>query len=439
MVDQKIAQLIAPAHIAVVQPHIELMRHKAGGHAEIQKALVGPAQPARHRKRPLVALDEVHKVRLDEQHLMLGELLLLERHAAVGRNDVRQVAGLLGDVVELGAGIRVEDVGDGAVGLDARVELDGLERAVDVLVRQADDVVGKLRDAVFVEPPAAIDDHFVGHIALEVLKAFQPHIDGIAAGLLHPADGVLGENVEADVAGEGQVDLLLVQLDEFVEPRGEHIENGVAEVDEFDVRMLFQQRFQIEDAVLRAAEARVNFLVRIHVAELRVAAVGAVEEAAAAHHHDGRVDLGGLEVVIIEQVEIGDRDAVKVGKQRAHGVFDKAAVLVLEPERLDGGVILPGAHFVAELQLGVFPVADADAVDLGHGEHFAGHEGAVIAAADDEHVRPDLARPADIKLRVGEGGGADGKADDVKLPLFAQLFLELGFLVQIQQMQQRKH
>lgn len=65
-----------------------------------------------------------------------------------------------------------------------------------------------------------------------------------------------------------------------------------------------------------------------------------------------------------------------------------------------------------------------------------GHEGAVIAAADDEHVRPDLARPADIKLRVGEGGGADGKADDVKLPLFAQLFLELGFLVQIQQMQQ---
>lgn len=68
---------------------------------------------------------------------MLGELLLLERHAAVGRNDVRQVAGLLGDVVELGAGIRVEDVGDGAVGLDARVELDGLERAVDVLVRQA--------------------------------------------------------------------------------------------------------------------------------------------------------------------------------------------------------------------------------------------------------------------------------------------------------------
>lgn len=156
----------------------------------------------------------------------------------------------------------------------------------------------------------------------------------------------------------------------------------------------------------------------------------------AAHHHDGRVDLGGLEVVIIEQVEIGDGDAVKVGKQRTHGVFDKAAVLVLEPERLDGGVILSGAHFVAELQLGVFPVADADAVDLGHGKHFAGHEGAVIAAADDEHVRPDLARPADIKLRVGEGGGADGKADDVKLPLFAQLFLELGFLVQIQQMQQ---
>ena len=60
----------------------------------------------------------------------------------------------------------------------------------------------------------------------------------------------------------------------------------------------------------------------------------------------------------------------------------------------------------------------------------------MIAAADDEHIRPDLTRPADIELRVGEGGGADGEADDVELALLPQLIFEFRLFVQIKQVEQ---
>ena len=124
------------------------------------------------------------------------------------------------------------------------------------------------------------------------------------------------------------MNFLLVQLDEFIEPIGEHIENRVTEVDEFDMRMKLQQRFQVQYRVFRRTETGVYLLVRVHLAEVTVAAVGAVIKTAAADDDYRGVYLGAFKVIVVEQVKIGDRYSVKVGKQRTDGILYEFAVFL---------------------------------------------------------------------------------------------------------------
>ena len=94
----------------------------------------------------------MHEIRLHKQHLIFGETLLHKRHAAIGRYHVGYKSGAFCDVVQLGAGVRIKDIRHNAVGFYAGVELDGLERAVYILKRQSDDIIGKLSYAVLMEP-----------------------------------------------------------------------------------------------------------------------------------------------------------------------------------------------------------------------------------------------------------------------------------------------
>ena len=108
--------------------------------------------------------------------------------------------------------------------------------------------IGELLDAVFVEPVRAVDYHFVGLVASEVLEThflvarFKTHIDLVESALFHTSYGVFGEDIEAYVAGAGKSDFGFVEVDELVEPVGEHIEYRIAEVDDLDLRMTRKQR-----------------------------------------------------------------------------------------------------------------------------------------------------------------------------------------------------
>ena len=224
------------------------------------------------------------------------------------------------------------------------------------------------------------------------------------------------------------MNFLLVQLDEFVEPIGEHIENRVTEVDEFDMRMKLQQRFQVQYRVFRRTETGVYLLVRVYLAEVTVAAVGAVIKTAAADDDYRGVYLGAFKVIVVEQVKIGDRYSVKVGKQRTDGILYEFAVFVLEPEAFNRGLILSGGHFVKQLKLGIFAVAYTYAVNLGNRKHLGRRKRTMIAAADYEYVGIYLPRPFYIQLAVGERGSAYRKTDYIKFSLLTQLFF-IGFLI----------
>ena len=438
-IDEKVLEDISGICIAVVEPDKLLIGDMLAGDADIEPLLIELAQLFGHGVGALIAFNEVHEVCFDEEHLLLGELGLNQGNAALCEVALGDEAGFLGDVVESGACVGVEDIGDGAVGFDAGVELDGFEGAVDILVGKADDVIGELGDAVLVEPPRAADDHFVGLVAAQIFEAhfgvtaLKSHIDGIEAGFLHLADGILGENIEADVAGTGESDFFLVHFNEGIEPIGEHIEDGIAEVDELDIGVLGKQGLQIENGILGGAEAGVDLLIGIDFTEVAVAAVGAVIEASAADHDDGSANLGGFEVIVIEEIEIGDGKAVEVGEEGTDGVLLDAAVGELEVEALHIGIVLTCAHLIAELQLCIFAVAHTDTVYAIHRQHFVRDEGTVIAAADDEDIGADLAGPLDIELCIGEGCGTDGEADDVELAQFGQLTLEFILFVEIEQ------
>lgn len=151
-VDKEILELVADCGISVMDFDKEFMRNVTGSETMVKPFFIKPAYPALHSERQLISLDEMHEIRLHKQHLIFGETLLHKRHAAIGRYHVGYKSGAFCDVVQLGAGVRIKDIRHNAVGFYAGVELDGLERAVYILKRQSDDIIGKLSYAVLMEP-----------------------------------------------------------------------------------------------------------------------------------------------------------------------------------------------------------------------------------------------------------------------------------------------
>ena len=135
MVDKEILELVAHRSIPVVKRNEELIRHMLAGDAPIQISLIRLTDPTRHCKRTLVALDKPTEIRFNEQHLLFRELRLDQGYPSLCKVPLRNEAGFLGQIVQRRSLIRIENIRDHAVGLDTRIELDRLQRLVDILMR----------------------------------------------------------------------------------------------------------------------------------------------------------------------------------------------------------------------------------------------------------------------------------------------------------------
>ena len=74
MIDETVPEHIADGGIAIMPPHKKFVRYPFAGDAAIQPLFINLADAPRHFIRPLIPANEMHKVSLNKQHLLLREL-----------------------------------------------------------------------------------------------------------------------------------------------------------------------------------------------------------------------------------------------------------------------------------------------------------------------------------------------------------------------------
>ena len=303
-----------------------------------------------------------------------------------------------------------------AVGHDRGVDADRILMQLGGLARQPHQVVRLGFETILAAQGERLDDALVRHAPVQHLGAvllvavLDAHGDARTVGRGQPAAGVLGDLLGPGVDQDGIVELLRIFVAEFLEPAALDHERVVIEIKALDLVARYNL-FDLLEAEVDVAESHV--MAMLASADDMVAAIGAVERAAAAELEGGGSEIGVDDRLVIADIAIHGRQLVEVVDKGGRAIFCERAIRAPDPQAGDGIDRRAVFQGIGQGQERKFAFADADRVELRQVVDALRHDRGMRPARDRERF-PGLEIFEDplhiVQLRIDYG-----ERDDIGL------------------------